>query len=222
MNIQNSIKMVLSKGVILVSGGLDSTTLMYLFVKQNVDFVPLFINYGQHCAEHELETLKRVIPAKYADKIEIIDVSSIYKYSQSRFIRPANLWKEKITADDLYIPYRNVLLLTIAASFAQTLGIDKVYSAFINSNHAKEIDCSSEFFYKLEGLLSEYGSVKIEMPFRDMTKYEVAKLGIELKAPIGRTFSCQASPDIPCGACPNCVDRLEALKMIEQEASRYV
>ena len=96
------------------------------------------------------------------------------------------------------------------------------YSAFINSNHAKEIDCSSEFFNKLEGLLSEYGSVKIEMPFRDMTKYEVAKLGIELKAPIGRTFSCQASPDIPCGACPNCVDRLDALKMIEQEASRYV
>ncbi|MBQ4393869.1 MAG: 7-cyano-7-deazaguanine synthase [Paludibacteraceae bacterium] len=213
--------MELSKGVILVSGGLDSTTLMYLFAKRNVDFVPLFINYGQHCAEHELETLRRVIPAQYADKIEIIDVSSIYRYSQSRFIRPANLWKEKVTAGDLYIPYRNVLLLTVAASFAQTLGMDKVYSAFINSNHAKEIDCSSEFFNKLEGLLSEYGSVKIEMPFREMTKYEVAKLGIELKAPIGRTFSCQASPDIPCGACPNCVDRLEALKKIEQEASRY-
>lgn len=221
MNIQNDIKMELSKGVILVSGGLDSTTLMYLFAKRNVDFVPLFINYGQHCAEHELETLRRVIPAQYADKIEIIDVSSIYRYSQSRFIRPANLWKEKVTAGDLYIPYRNVLLLTVAASFAQTLGMDKVYSAFINSNHAKEIDCSSEFFNKLEGLLSEYGSVKIEMPFREMTKYEVAKLGIELKAPIGRTFSCQASPDIPCGACPNCVDRLEALKKIEQEASRY-
>lgn len=214
--------MELSKGVILVSGGLDSTTLMYLFVNQSVDFVPLFINYGQHCAEHELETLRNVIPPQYKDKIEIIDVSSIYKYSQSRFIRPANLWKEKVQADDLYIPYRNVLLLTIAASFAQTLGICKVYSAFINSNHAKEIDCSSEFFNKLEGLLSEYGAVKIEMPFRDMTKYEVAKLGIELKAPIGMTFSCQASPDIPCGACPNCVDRLDALKQVEQEAGLYV
>lgn len=213
--------MELSKGVILVSGGLDSTTLMYLFVKQDIDFVPLFVNYGQHCAKQELDTLKRVIPAQYVDIIEIIDVSAIYKYSQSRFIRPANLWKEEVKAEDLYIPYRNVLLLTIAASFAQTLGIDKVYSAFINSNHAKEIDCSSEFFNKLEGLLSEYGSVKIEMPFRDMTKYEVAKLGIELKAPIGRTFSCQASPDIPCGACPNCVDRLDALKKLEQESGLY-
>lgn len=222
MSILECMQMELSKGVILVSGGLDSTTLMYQFVNQNIEFIPLFVNYGQHCAEHELETLRKVIPELYADKIEIIDVSSIYRYSQSRFIKPANLWEESITADDLYIPYRNVLLLTIAASFAQTIGLNKVYSAFINSNHAKEIDCSSEFFNKLEGLLSEYGSVKIEMPFRNMTKYEVAKLGIELHAPIGQTFSCQASPEIPCGACPNCVDRLNALKQIEQEAGHYV
>lgn len=214
--------MEISKGVILVSGGMDSTTLMYQFVDKGVDFVPLFINYGQHCATHELDTLRQVIPAQYANKLEILDVSGIYRYSNSRFIKAANLWEEDVKADDLYIPYRNVLLLTIAASFAQTLGLNKVYSAFINSNHAKEIDCSSEFFDKLEGLLSEYGSVKIEMPFRNMTKYEVAKLGIKLKAPIGQTFSCQASPEIPCGACPNCVDRLNALKQIEQEAGHYV
>jgi 7-cyano-7-deazaguanine synthase len=214
--------MEISKGVILVSGGMDSTTLMYQFVDKGVEFVPLFINYGQHCATHELDTLRQVIPAQYANKLETLDVSGIYRYSNSRFIKVANLWEENIKADDLYIPYRNVLLLTIAASFAQTLGLNKVYSAFINSNHAKEIDCSSEFFDKLEGLLSEYGSVKIEMPFRNMTKYDVAKLGIKLKAPIGLTFSCQASPEIPCGACPNCVDRLNALKQIEKEAGHYV
>jgi len=206
-----------SEGVILVSGGLDSTTLMYVFESKNINFVPLFINYGQHCAKKELDTLQKVIPSKYADKIEIIDVSSIYKYSKSKFITPANLWEEDISADDLYIPYRNVLLLTIAASFAQTIGLNKVYSAFINSNHAKEIDCSSLFFDKLENLLSDYGSVKIEMPFRLLSKYEVAKIGINYHAPIGATFSCQASPSIPCGACPNCVDRLEALRKIENE-----
>lgn len=209
--------MKLSEGVILASGGLDSTTLMYLFENENINFIPLFINYGQHCVEKEFNTLKEVIPLKYKNKIEVIDVSSIYKYSKSRFIKPANLWEEEISADDLYIPYRNVLLLTIGASFAQTVGMDKVYSAFINSNHAKEIDCSSTFFDQLEGLLSDYGSVKIEMPFRSLSKYEVAKLGIKYNAPIGSTFSCQASPLIPCGACPNCVDRLEAIRKIEKE-----
>ena len=213
--------MEIKKGIILVSGGMDSTTLMYLFVHQKVEFIPLFIDYGQHCAKKEYATLLSVIPDSYRDKIEVINVSSIYKQSKSRFIIPANLWEDNIKAEDLYIPYRNVLLLTIAASYAQTIGESYVYSAFINSNHAKEIDCSSAFFDKLEGLLSEYGSVKIKMPFRDMSKYEVARLGIELQAPIGKTFSCQASPDIPCGACPNCVDRLNALKQIEKEILSY-
>lgn len=206
----------LKQGIILASGGLDSTTLCYLLIKNNIEFIPLIINYGQHCFETELERLKEVLPENYVNKIEIIDVSGIYKYSKSKFIIPSNLWEEKVTAEDLYIPYRNVLLLTIAASFARTLEMNYVYSAFINSNHAREIDCSNDFFNNLESLLSEYGSVKIEMPFRDFSKYEVVKLGIELGAPIGKTFSCQASPKIPCGACPNCVDRLEALKKLSE------
>lgn len=202
----------LKEGVILVSGGLDSTTLCYKFIKENIDFVPLIINYGQHCFETELSKLKEVLPQEYVKKIEIIDISEVYRYSNSRFIKPVDLWTENISADDLYIPYRNVLILTVAASFARTINLEYVYSAFINSNHAKEIDCSNEFFNNLENLLSEFGSVKIQMPFRNFTKFEVAKLGLELGAPIGKTFSCQASPKIPCGACPNCVDRLEALK----------
>lgn len=202
-------------GVLLASGGLDSTTMAFWLIKHNIDFIPLFINYGQHCVETEYETLKKVLPENYIDKIEVIDVSSVYKKSKSKFIKPADLWEDEITADDLYIPYRNVLLLTIGATFAQTLGLSNVYSAFINSNHAKEIDCSNEFFEKMENMLTDYGSVKINMPFRNYSKFEVAKIGIELGATIGLTFSCQASPIIPCGACPNCVDRLEALKMLE-------
>lgn len=204
-------------GILLASGGLDSTTLAYWLVKEGIQFIPLFIDYGQHCAVTELESLRKVLPESHLDKIEIIDIKSIYKHSRSRFIQAGDLWSDTITADDLYIPYRNVLILTVAASFAQTLGYSNVYSAFINSNHAKEIDCSNEFFDRMESILKEYGPVKINMPFRSYSKYEVAKIGISLGAPIGATFSCQASPTIPCGACPNCVDRLDALKQLETE-----
>lgn len=203
--------------VLLASGGLDSTTLAYWLEEQNISFISVFIDYGQHCAQKELETLRKVLPSSVVPLLECIDIKGVYKYSRSRFIQPANLWKDKITAEDLYIPYRNVLLLSIGASFAQTLGIDKVYSGFINSNHAKEIDCSNDFFNHIEQILSDYGSVKVEMPFRYYSKYQVAKIGIELNAPIGSTYSCQASPEIPCGACPNCVDRLDALKKLEDE-----
>ncbi|MBL7866769.1 MAG: 7-cyano-7-deazaguanine synthase [Flavobacterium lindanitolerans] len=204
-------------GILLASGGLDSTTMAYWLLEEKIDFVPLFVNYGQHCAETEFKTLKEVLPKSHVDKIEVVDIQSVYKNSASKFIKPADLWEDQISADDLYIPYRNVLLLTIGATFAQTLGLSNVYSAFINSNHAKEIDCSNEFFEKMESMLTDYGSVKINMPFRYYSKYDVAKLGVKLGASIGSTFSCQASPLIPCGACPNCVDRLEALKLLQIE-----
>jgi len=202
-------------GVLLASGGLDSTTMAYWLLSKGINFVPLFINYGQHCASTEYQTLLKVLPSSHLDKVEFMNISDIYKKSTSRFIQPANLWEDDIQADDLYIPYRNTLLLTVGASFARTIGLTYVYSAFINSNHAKEIDCSNEFFGKMDDLLADYGSVKIEMPFRYYSKYDVAKIGIELGAKIGDTFSCQASPQIPCGACPNCVDRLDALKQLE-------
>lgn len=205
-------------GVLLASGGLDSTTMAYWLISEDIDFTPLFIDYGQHCAKTEYETLLRVIPYSHRNRIETINISSVYRKSRSRFIQPANLWTDDVQADDLYIPYRNILLLTVAASFAQTIGATNVYSAFINSNHAKEIDCSNEFFEKMESLLMGYGTIKINMPFRYYSKYEVAKIGIDLGAKIGETFSCQASPEIPCGACPNCVDRLTALKQLEEES----
>lgn len=72
-------------------------------------------------------------------------------------------------------------------------------------------------FTKLESLLYEYGSIRINMPFREMTKTEVAKLGLELNAPIEITYSCQVNSDMPCGACPNCVDRINAINNILEE-----
>lgn len=205
--------------VLLASGGLDSTTLAYWLMEKGVFFYPVFINYGQHCAENELDTLMNVLPAEYKDKVEILNISNIYKESNSRLIKEANLWEDQVSHEDFYLPYRNLLFLTVGSAYAQSRGCSYLYSAFINSNHAQEIDCSTEFFDKLSIILAEYGTVHIEMPFRNLSKYEVAKIGISLQAPIGKTFSCHASSTVPCGACPNCVDRLDALQMLDEEGS---
>lgn len=198
-------------GVLLASGGMDSTVLAYDLEKKDKQIVLLFLDYGQHCKDKEYETLKQVVPESYKNNIRIIKIGDIYRESKSRMIIEANLWKDNVVANDLYLPYRNLLFLSIASAYAQSIGAKNVYSAFINSNHAKEIDCSMEFFTKLEALLEEYGSVKICMPFRKMTKTDVAKLGISLKAPIAMTYSCQINSKVPCGACPNCVDRITAM-----------
>lgn len=201
-------------GLLLASGGMDSTVLAYKLEKENKNIIILFIDYGQHCKEKEYKTLLEVIPKKYKENVRIIKIGDVYRESNSRMLVEANLWEDNVVAEDMYLPYRNILFISLASAYAQSMGIKDVYTAFINSNHAKEIDCSMEFFTKLESLLFEYGSIKINMPFREMTKTEVAKLGIELYAPIETTYSCQVNSETPCGACPNCVDRLNAINNI--------
>ncbi len=205
--------------LLLASGGLDSTTLAYWLRERGIDFVPVFIDYGQHCVDTEHSTLLKVLPAGYGDRVKTLHIADIYRGSRSRLIDEPNLWTDNVQYEELYLPYRNLLLLTVAAAHAQTMGFDSVYAGFINSNHAKELDCSAEFFAKLFRLLDEYGSVEIRMPFRTMTKYEVALEGIRLRAPIAHTFSCQVSSVVPCGACPNCVDRLDALRQLGPDLS---
>ncbi len=201
-------------GILLASGGMDSTVLAHDLARKGEKIILLFLDYGQHCVEKELETLKKVLPEMYKDNIRIIKIGDVDKDSNSRMVVEANLWIDNVVADDLYLPYRNLLFLSIASAYAQSLGAKNVYSAFINSNHAKEIDCSMEFFTKLETLLESYGSVKLNMPYRELSKTEVAKLGVELGAPIASTYSCQVNSQNPCGACPNCVDRIDAMNAL--------
>lgn len=202
--------------VLLSSGGMDSTTLAYWLCKRGYRFVPLFINYGQHCAKTEYATLKKVIPPQSGGP-QTINISDIYLGAKSRLIAEPNLWVDNMNGDPLYLPYRNLLLLSVGAAFAQSHEYSQLYAAFINSNHAKEIDCSAKFFSGLGQLLTAYGSVQVKMPFREMSKVQVARLALKLKVPLSETYSCQAASQVPCGACPNCVDRLEALKQIQDK-----
>lgn len=203
--------------LLLASGGMDSTVLAYKLAKERKKVIVLFIDYGQHCRDKEYRTLLKVIPPEYINNVRIIRIGDVYKESNSRMIIEANLWEDSVVAEDMYLPYRNILFLSLASAYAQSMGIKDVFTAFINSNHAKEIDCSMDFFTKLESLLLEFGSTRINMPFRNMTKTEVAKLGLELGAPIEMTYSCQVNAHMPCGACPNCVDRIIAINNILKE-----
>ncbi len=197
--------------MLMASGGLDSTTVAYKLVEKGIKVIPLFFDYGQHCVETEWRLVNSVLPCACKTP-ERNNISDLFRGSASRLIVEANLWNDKVEDDDLYIPYRTLLFYAAAAARAQTLGIYEVYTGFINSNHAKEIDCTAEFLNKLDGLSENVGPVRFNSPFRNSTKDEVVKEAVRLGVPIGHTFSCQAASDLPCGACPNCVERLNALR----------
>jgi 7-cyano-7-deazaguanine synthase len=202
----------MSHVVLLASGGLDSTTVAYWLRQRGDTIQPLFLDYGQHCVSKEWETLRKVLPSSGVAEPCRVDISGIFRGSRSRLIDEPDLWTDEVHADDLYIPYRTLLFFSAAAAFAQTRGCSEVFSGFINSNHAKELDCSAAFLNGLDALSKDVGPVRFAIPFRDKSKKEVAHLAKELSVPIGLTFSCQVFSDTPCGACPNCVDRLDALR----------
>ncbi len=196
--------------ILLSSGGLDSTTVAYKLHSQGIEFVPTFLDYGQHCSELEWARVNEVLPSGTPPP-ERLDISDVFRGSTSRLIDEADLWNESVADDDLYVPYRTMLFFATAAARAQTLGLSEVYTGFINSNHAKEIDCTADFLNQLDGLTEATGPVRFFSPFRFSSKFEVAREAVKLGVPIGRTYSCQASSNFPCGACPNCVERLKAL-----------
>lgn len=196
--------------LLLASGGLDSTTVAYQLASEGIETQPIFFDYGQHCVEMEWARVNEVLPPTMPPPHRL-NISDIFAGSSSRLIQEADLWHEEVKDDDLYVPYRTMFFFAAAAARAQTLGITKVYTGFINSNHAKEIDCTSEFMNALDGLSESIGPVRFISPFRYSSKAEVARRAVALGVPIGRTYSCQASSSFPCGACPNCVERLNAL-----------
>jgi 7-cyano-7-deazaguanine synthase len=198
----------MTTALLLSSGGLDSTTLAYWLRERDIGLVPIFFDYGQHCIEKEWATLRQVLPNSGVLPPERIDISSIFRGSRSRLIVEPDLWNEPVDDGDLYIPYRTLLFFSVGAACAQTRGLSDVYSGFINSNHAKEIDCSAAFLNRLDALADNVGPVRFHMPFRYWSKAQVVEEAVRLGVAIGHTFSCQLLSDTPCGACPNCVERL--------------
>lgn len=201
---------VVKEAVVLVSGGMDSTVLSYWAIENGYSLRPLFIDYGQHCVAVELATVQSVLPLAARTALSVLRLNGVYDKSHSLLVREVDLWKEEVSAAQLYLPYRNLLLLTSAAAYAATVGASTVFAAFINSNHAPEIDATYEFLERVRLLAAGTGGISIEMPFRHLDKAEVARLGQTLGAPIDATFSCQVNSKAHCGCCPNCVDRLAA------------
>jgi len=196
--------------LLMASGGLDSTTVAYQLHAEGIFVHPVFFDYGQHCVEMEWARVNEVLPPTMPGPERIV-ISDVFRGSSSRLIQEANLWQDAVADDDLYLPYRTLVFFALAAARAQTLALLEVYSGFINSNHAKEIDCSADFMNKLDGLSQGVGPVRFVSPFRYSSKGEVVRRAVELGVPIGRTYSCQAASSFPCGACPNCVERQKAL-----------
>lgn len=215
------------KVLVLLSGGIDSTTCLALAVSKYTtkNVIALSITYGQ---KHNKELQKAMEVAKYYN-IEhyTLNLEEIFKFSNCSLLKhsdeeiPLKSYSEQIQSTNgepvsTYVPFRNGLFLSSAASFALSENCDIIYYGAHSDDSAGNAypDCSEKFNNAMNEAIYEGSGkkLKIEAPFVKMNKADVIKLGIELKVPYQLTWSCYIGDEKPCGKCGTCIDRENAFK----------
>ena len=215
------------KKVVLLSGGIDSTTCLAQAVQvcgaENVTALCVF--YGQ---KHSREmAAARKVAAYYGVRLLEHDIAGIMSYSNCSLLAASSeAIEHKSYAQQLaehgegtvatYVPFRNGLLISVAAAITISLGADAIcYGAHADDAAGRAYpDCTPEFYAAMDTAIYE-GSGKLchlEAPLLNKNKAQIVELGLNLGAPYQYTWSCYEGGDRPCGECGTCIDRANAFK----------
>lgn len=213
------------EALVLFSGGVDSTTCLAMAVdKYGRDkVVALSISYGQKHTK-EIEASNKI--AEYYGVEHIyLDLGKIFEYSDCSLLShsdkdiPQDTYENQLKETNglpvsTYVPFRNGLFLSSAASIALSKGCSVIYYGAHADDSAGNAypDCSSEFNRAIgEAVYIGSGQqLRILAPFVNMFKSDVVATGLKLKVPYELTWSCYEGGDKPCGVCGTCIDRREA------------
>lgn len=216
------------KALVLVSGGLDSTTSLAMAIekygKENV--VALSVYYGQKHTK-EIEAAQKITEYYQVEHISL-DLTPIFQYSDCSLLAhsdkdvPHESYAEQLKETDgspvsTYVPFRNGLFLSSAASIALSKDCGVIYYGVHADDAAGNAypDCSTAFHEAMKQAIytGSGNQLTIEAPFVNMTKAEVVAIGLKLKVPYELTWSCYEGGDEPCGVCGTCIDRAEAFRL---------
>ena len=214
------------RALVLSSGGVDSTTCLGLAVSQYgaENVTALAITYGQ---KHDKEVqAARAVAAHYGVELIELDLSLIFQYDTTCSLLtgsdteiPRESYADQLKKTDgkpvsTYVPFRNGLFLSSAASIALSKGCEVIYYGAHSDDAAGNAypDCSEAFNKAMNDaiFLGSGNQLHIEAPFVRLTKADVVKIGLELGVPYELTWSCYEGGESPCGVCGTCRDRVAA------------
>ena len=217
---------------LLLSGGIDSATILTSITKQNEKVFAITFDYGQ---KHYAEIEKAKNLAKEFDVHE----HKIIKLNLSEFtdssLTDRNIQVHKCLPDEnipsTYVPGRNTIFLSIALSYAESKGCSSIYIGANAIDYSGYPDCRPEYIEAFQNLVNlatkktvTGGHIEINAPLINLTKIEIIELGIKNGLDIEKTLSCYdpIMKNEPCNKCPSCRIRNEALNQIKKGISNEI
>ena len=207
----------MSKAIVLFSGGLDSTTCLYLARKEYDEVIALSFDYGQrHIVE--LRQAKKI-----ASKLNLEHL--VIKISQEAFLGSA-LTQEDIEVPNYrvskeipatYVPARNTIFIAYALGIAESRKANSIYIGVSSVDYSGYPDCRPEYIESYQKLINnaiQGQEIKLETPLLKLTKKETVAIGLKLGVNYDETISCYRADanGLACGTCDSCVLRKKAFK----------
>jgi 7-cyano-7-deazaguanine synthase len=213
------------KALVLLSGGVDSSTCLGLAIEKygRKNVVTLTVSYGQKHTK-EIEAARKIADY-YQVELIYLDLSKIFEYSDCSLLEhskqeiPKETYVKQLEKRfgkpvSTYVPFRNGLFLSSAASIALSKGCGIIYYGAHSDDAAGNAypDCSSAFQEAMNQAIyiGSGNQLKIEAPFVMWTKKKIVQEGLALKVPYELTWSCYEGDEKPCGKCGTCIDRINA------------
>ena len=203
------------KGLLIYSGGLDSTTLLYEY-KDSIDLAVTF-DYGSKHNAKEIACAKENCQ-RLGIKHLIIPLGFIGQYFKSDLLQSGGEIPEGSYADEnmksTVVPFRNGIMLAVAAGLAESYGLDTVLLANHSGDHAIYPDCRPDFIDAFSAAVKAgtYEGIKVVSPYCNITKRDIALRGKAIGVDYFLTYSCYKGGEKHCGKCGTCVERKEALE----------
>ena len=201
--------------LIIVSGGMDSITLLYDY-KDSIALAVTF-DYGSNHNAREIP-FAQMHCERLGIRHIVIPLDFIHQYFTSSLLEGAEAVPDGHYADEnmksTVVPFRNGIMLSIAVGIAESNGLSKVLIANHGGDHAIYPDCRPEFISAIDAAsqAGTYVKVKVVAPYTDITKTDIAKRGSALGIDYSETWSCYKGETVHCGTCGTCVERKEALR----------
>lgn len=199
---------------IIVSGGMDSITLLY----EQRERIALGISFDYGSNHNAREIPFAELHCKRLGIRHItVKLDFMHQYFKSSLLDGADAIPEGHYADDnmksTVVPFRNGIMLSIAAGIAESQGLSNVFMANHGGDHTIYPDCRPEFVSAINEAtrLGTYANVTVSAPYTNITKGDIARRGVALGIDYSETWSCYKGGDKHCGKCGTCVERREAL-----------